>query len=160
MVSHALGFSVTAGAMLVGIACGGLAWVMTRCVYGAEDLFGRLRLHWAWWPALGGMVVGVGGLIDPRVLGVGYATIGAELAGKLALGTLAVLLFVKLAVWSIALGSNTSGGILAPLLMLGAALGGLLGAILPGASEGTWALLGMAGDRPVARAARARRDGY
>jgi chloride channel protein, CIC family len=145
VVSHPLGLPVTAGAVLIGIACGALAWVMTRCVYGAEDLFGRLPLHWAWWPALGGLVVGVGGLIDPRVLGVGYATIGAELTGKLALGALALLLVVKLAVWSIALGSNTSGGILAPLLMLGAALGGLLGAVLPGASEGTWALLGMAG---------------
>jgi chloride channel protein, CIC family len=130
--------------VLVGVACGGLAWVMTRCVYGAEDLFGRLPLHWSWWPAIGGVFVGVGGLIDPRVLGVGYATIGAELAGELALGALAVLLVVKLAVWSIALGSNTSGGILAPLLMLGAALGGLLGAVLPGAGEGTWALIGMA----------------
>ncbi len=139
-----LPFSVTAGAVLIGVACGGLAWVMTRCVYGAEDLFGRLPLHWAWWPALGGFAVGVGGLIEPRVLGVGYATIGAQLAGQLALGTLAVLLLVKLVVWSIALGSNTSGGILAPLLMLGAALGGLLGAVLPGAGEGTWALLGMA----------------
>jgi chloride channel protein, CIC family len=78
------------------------------------------------------------------VLGVGYETIGAQLAGQLALGALAVLLVVKLAVWSIALGSNTSGGILAPLLMLGAALGGLLGAVLPGAGEGTWALIGMA----------------
>ncbi|MGA9874951.1 MAG: chloride channel protein [Solirubrobacteraceae bacterium] len=143
-VHGALPFSVTAGAVLVGVACGGLAWVMTRCVYGAEDLFGRLPLHWAWWPALGGFVVGVGGLIEPRVLGVGYATIGAELAGQLALGTLVTLLLVKLAVWSIALGSNTSGGILAPLLMLGAALGGLLGSILPGAGEGTWALLGLA----------------
>ena len=94
-----LPFSVTAGAVLVGVACGGLAWVMTRCVYGAEDLFGRLPLHWTWWPALGGFVVGVGGLIEPRVLGVGYETIGAELAGQLALGTLAVLLLVKLAVW-------------------------------------------------------------
>jgi chloride channel protein, CIC family len=140
----ALGVSVTLGAVLVGLACGGLAWVMTRCVYGAEDLFGRLPLHWSWWPAIGGVFVGVGGLIDPRVLGVGYATIGAELAGGLALGALAVLLVVKLAVWSIALGSNTSGGILAPLLMLGAALGGLLGAVLPGAGEGTWALIGMA----------------
>ena len=64
------------------LACGGLAWVMTRCVYGAEDLFGRLPLHWSWWPAIGGVVVGVGGLIDPRVLGVGYDTIGAELAGR------------------------------------------------------------------------------
>lgn len=139
-----LGVSVTLGAVLVGIACGGLAWGMTRCVYGAEDLFGRLPLHWSWWPAIGGVFVGVGGLIDPRVLGVGYATIGAELAGKLAIGALAVLLVVKLAVWSIALGSNTSGGILAPLLMIGAALGGLLGAMLPGAGEGMWALLGMA----------------
>ena len=78
-----LGMSVTLGAMLVGVACGGLAWVMTRCVYGAEDLFGRLPLHWSWWPAIGGVFVGVGGLIDPRVLGVGYATIGAELAGEL-----------------------------------------------------------------------------
>ena len=90
------------------------------------------------------LVVGVGGLIDPRALGVGYDTIGAELAGRLALGTLLVLLVVKLVIWSVALGSNTSGGILAPLLMLGAALGGLLGAVLPGAGEGTWALLGMA----------------
>ena len=146
MSAHgALGVSVTLGAVLVGLACGGLAWVMTRCVYGAEDMFGRLPLHWSWWPAIGGVFVGVGGLIDPRVLGVGYATIGAELAGGLALGALAVLLVVKLAVWSIALGSNTSGGILAPLLMLGAALGGLLGAVLPGAGEGTWALIGMAG---------------
>ena len=53
--------SVMAGAVLVGAACGGLAWVMTRCVYGAEDLFGLLPLHWSWWPAIGGVVVGVGG---------------------------------------------------------------------------------------------------
>ncbi len=139
-----LGASVTIGAVLVGLACGGLAWVMTRCVYGAEDLFGRLPFHWSWWPAIGGVFVGIGGLIDPRVLGVGYETIGAQLAGELAIGALATLLVVKLAVWSIALGSNTSGGILAPLLMLGAALGGLLGAVLPGAGEGTWALIGMA----------------
>lgn len=137
--------SVIAGAIPVGIACGALAWLMTRCVYGAEDLFGRLPLHWMWWPAIGGLVVGVGGLIDPRALGVGYDTIGAELAGHLALGTLAVLLAVKLVIWASALGSNTSGGILAPLLMLGAALGGLLGGVLPGANDGTWALLGMAG---------------
>ncbi|HEX4345453.1 MAG TPA: chloride channel protein [Solirubrobacteraceae bacterium] len=139
-----LGLSVSLGAAVVGLACGALAWLMTQCVYGAEDLFGRLPLHWMWWPPLGGLVVGVGGLVDPRVLGVGYDTIGAELTGRLAIGTLAVLLVMKLLVWSVALGSNTSGGILAPLLMLGAALGGLLGAVLPGAGEGTWALIGMA----------------
>jgi len=145
MAAHGpLGAVVTGGAVLVGVACGGLAWVMTRCVYGAEDMFGRLPLHWSWWPALGGIVVGVGGLIDPRALGVGYDTIDSELAGRLALGTLLVLLVVKLVIWSVALGSNTSGGILAPLLMLGAALGGLLGSVLPGAGDGVWALLGMA----------------
>jgi chloride channel protein, CIC family len=145
MASHAaLPEAVMAGAVLVGAACGGLAWVMTRCVYGAEDLFGLLPLHWSWWPAIGGVVVGVGGMADARVLGVGYATIGAELAGSLAVRSLCVLLLVKLAVWAIALGSNTSGGILAPLLMLGAALGGILGTDLPGAGSGTWALLGMA----------------
>ena len=143
-VHGALPFSVTLGAVLVGVACGGLAWLMTRCVYGAEDMFGRLRLHWVWWPALGGLVVGLGGLIDSNALGVGYNTIGAELAGRMALGSLAALLVVKLVIWAVALGSNTSGGILAPLLMLGAALGGLLGGILPGADHGTWALLGMA----------------
>ncbi|MGH2834353.1 MAG: chloride channel protein, partial [Solirubrobacteraceae bacterium] len=95
-VHGALPFSVTLGAVLVGVACGGLAWLMTRCVYGAEDMFGRLRLHWVWWPALGGLVVGLGGLIDSNALGVGYNTIGAELAGRLALGSLAALLVVKL----------------------------------------------------------------
>jgi H+/Cl- antiporter ClcA len=136
--------SVTAGALAIGLAAGGLAWVMTRCVYGAEDLFMRLPIHWAWWPAIGGFVVGVGGLIDSRVLGAGYDTIRDELAGHMALGALAALLVCKLVVWSIALGSNTSGGILAPLLILGAALGGIVGAALPGADAGTWSLLGMA----------------
>ncbi|HVW18423.1 MAG TPA: chloride channel protein [Solirubrobacteraceae bacterium] len=133
-----------AGAVVVGLAGGGLAWAMTRCVYAAEDAFARLPIHWSWWPAIGGAVVGVAGLVDHRVLGAGYDTIRAELTGRLALGALAVLLACKLAAWAIALGSNTSGGILAPLLMLGAALGGLLGGVLPGADAGTWALLGMA----------------
>jgi CIC family chloride channel protein len=142
--SAALGASVTGGAAVIGIACGALAWIMTRAVYAAEDLFLRLPLHWSWWPALGGAVVGVGGLIDPRVPGAGYGTIRLELFGKLALTALAVLLVCKLVVWAVALGSNTSGGILAPLLMLGAAVGGLCGAILPGADSATFALLGMA----------------
>lgn len=139
-----LPLEVAAGAVLVGLLGGALAWGMTIAVYGAEDLFGRLRLHWMWWPALGGAIVGVGGLIDPRALGVGYDTIGAELAGHLAIGALAALLVVKLVVWAIALGSNTSGGILAPVLMIGAAMGGLLGGVLPGMSVGAWAMIGMA----------------
>jgi CIC family chloride channel protein len=132
------------GAALVGLAAGGLAWLLTTAVYSAEDLFKRLPLHWGWWPALGGLVVGVGGLVDPKALGVGYAVIGSELAGRIALGGLALLLVVKLVIWATALGSGTSGGILAPLLMMGAAVGGLLGHAF-GGHAGTWALMGMGG---------------
>ena len=136
--------SVLLGAVVIGVVAGLQAWVMTRCVYAAEDAFSRLPLHWTWWPALGGLVVGLGGLLEPRVLGVGYDTIGDTLAGKLAVGTLAAVLLGKLVVWAVALGSNTSGGILAPLLMMGAAAGALAGEVLPGASPATYALLGMA----------------
>jgi CBS domain-containing protein len=86
----------------------------------------------------------VGGLIEPRALGVGYDSISAELAGTLAVSTLATLLIVKLVIWSVALGSGTSGGILAPILLMGGALGGLLAPVLPGGSAGMWAVLGMA----------------
>ena len=129
-------------AAAVGLAGGVLAWALTAAVYGAEDAFKHLPVHWAWWPALGGLVVGLGGLVDPRALGVGYATIGDELAGRLALGGLLLLLVVKLVIWSTALGSGTSGGILAPLLIMGAAAGGLLGHAF-GGSAAVWAALGM-----------------
>ena len=132
------------GAAAVGVACGLLAGVLTAAVYAAEDAFGTLPIHWAWWPALGGIVIGVGGLIDPSVLGVGYSTIAAVLAGHLAVSALALLLVTKLTVWSVGLGSGTSGGILAPLLMMGAALGGIMAPVLPGGNPSVWATLGMA----------------
>ncbi|HXF37993.1 MAG TPA: chloride channel protein [Actinomycetota bacterium] len=139
-----LGPSALLGALALGLVAGATAWVMTRAVYGAEDAFRRLPLHWVWWPAIGGVVVGVGGLLQPRVLGVGYETIGAALLGRLALGTLATVAAVKLVVWAIALGSGTSGGILAPILMIGACVGGLVSPALPAAPPGTWARVGMA----------------
>lgn len=136
--------TVILGGVAIGLAGGLLAYIMTRCVYAAEDAFTHLPLHWSWWPALGGLVVGLCGLVDGRVLGVGYDTIGDELAGRLALGALAALLIMKLIAWAVALGSNTSGGILAPLLMLGAAAGGIASHVLPHAPAGTYALLGLA----------------
>ena len=139
-----LGAPADLAAVVIGLACGGLAWVMTRAVYASEDAFSRLPLHWAWWPAIGGVVVGIGGLVEPRALGVGYDVIGDLLTNRLAIATVVSVLLVKMIIWSVALGSNTSGGILAPLLMLGAALGDLLGHLLPGASPATFALLGMA----------------
>jgi CIC family chloride channel protein len=139
------GAGILGGSVVIGLAGGASAWLLTKAVYGAEDAFKKLPIHWMWWPAIGGLVVGVGGLIQPRALGVGYDTIGAELAGKLAAATLVSVFVVKLVIWAVALGSGTSGGILAPILIMGAAVGGLLSSILPGATVGTWSLLGMAG---------------
>ncbi len=148
VTSHApLGGVVLLGACAIGLTTGLAAWVMTEAVYGAEDLFKRLkgRLHWMWWPMLGGLLIGLGGLVDSRALGVGYNTIHAELLGQLGAGALLLLLVTKLVIWSGGLGSGTSGGILAPILIMGAAIGGTLGHVLPGATPGAFALLGMAG---------------
>ena len=142
-----LGGVVLLGAVAVGIACGFAAWLMTQAVYRSEDLFKKLtgHLNWMWWPMIGGLIIGLGGLVDPRALGVGYDTIHAELLGQLGVSALALLFVVKLVIWSGGLGSGTSGGILAPILMMGAALGGVMGHVLPGASPGVWALIGLAG---------------
>lgn len=141
----ALGNTGLMDAVLLGIICGGMAWLLTKSVYGAEDLFRKLPIHWMWWPVLGGVVVGIGGMIQPAALGVGYDTIADELAGNLTITVLISIFAVKLVIWAIALGSGTSGGILAPILIMGAAVGGLMGFYFPGNIEGEWALLGMAG---------------
>lgn len=139
------GMSSLLDAVILGVACGAMAWVLTKAVYGAEDAFRKLPIHWMWWPILGGLIVGIGGLIEPHALGVGYDTIADELAGKFAAMTLVSIFVVKLIIWAVALGSGTSGGILAPILMMGAALGGLLGMAFPGRMATDWAVLGMAG---------------
>jgi CBS domain-containing protein len=113
-------------------------------VYTCEDLFQKLPLHWMWWPAIGAVFVGVGGIFEPRVLGVGYDTIHALLRGELVGGFVAGLMVAKGLVWAIALGSGTSGGVLAPLLIMGGALGAGVGAWLPGGDAGLWATAGMA----------------
>jgi CBS domain-containing protein len=97
-----------------------------------------------WWPALGGLAVGIGGYFQPRALGVGYDVIADLLHNHLAAGVVASLLLAKMAMWLIALGSGTSGGVLAPLLMLGAGLGAVLAPWLPGAEPGLWPLVFMA----------------
>src|SRR5581483_4196798 len=109
--------------VLAGLASGALSSAMTSALYAIEDGFARLPLHWSWWPALGGLVVGVGGWLEPRALGVGYDVIGDLLANHLVLSAVAALLVVKAVIWAVALGSGTSGGVLAPLLMIGAGLG-------------------------------------
>ncbi len=129
--------------ILIGLLSGFLSCVLTQLVYGCEDLFLKLPIHWMWWPMLGGLVVGIGGLIDPHALGVGYDNIAQMLrGGTLPLAAL-LLLVVKAIIWAVALGSGTSGGVLAPLLIMGGGMGAALAHVLPAASPGFWALLAM-----------------
>jgi H+/Cl- antiporter ClcA len=129
---------------IAGLLSGALASGLSSALYKVEDLFGRLPLHWMWWPALGGLVVGIGGFIEPRALGVGYDVIGDLLHQHIALQIAIALLVVKAVIWVVALGSGTSGGVLAPLLMLGAGLGTVLGHVLPGGEPALWPLVCMA----------------
>ena len=128
----------------IGLVVGLEAALLSTSLYRIEDLFHRLPIHWMWWPAIGAVVVGLGGLIDAHVLGAGYASIEALLNASLSLKVVVALLVVKGVVWLVALGSGTSGGVLAPILILGGAAGFLLGQFLPGDS-GFWAMIGMAG---------------
>ncbi len=131
------------GCVVVGLAAGVLSALLTLGVYAAEDLFQKLPIHWMWWPAIGGVFVGVGGLIFPQALGVGYDTIAMLLRGDVPLTIFAGVLLVKSAIWMISLGSGTSGGVLAPLLMMGAALGGVESIFLPHLGMGFWPLVSM-----------------
>ncbi|HEY7956006.1 MAG TPA: chloride channel protein [Polyangia bacterium] len=141
----ALAFYVALGAV-TGVAA---VWV-TRAVYAAEDLFGRLPIHWMWWPAIGALVVGVIGFFAPRTMGVGYDNIREVLSGTITGRALYTLGALKLVSWAVALGSGTSGGTLAPLFTIGGALGAALTAIAHAAAPGLGvdvrigALVGMA----------------
>jgi H+/Cl- antiporter ClcA len=130
-------------AAVCGLLAGCLAGILTWAVYAAEDAFGKFPIHWMWWPAIGGVVVGLGGYFQPHALGVGYDVIRQLLNGQFVLGAVATLIVVKLAIWAISLGSGTSGGVLAPLLMMGAALGVFESHFLPGGSPLLWPLVSM-----------------
>ena len=133
-----------AGCVVAGILAGGLSALLTLAVYGAEDLFQKhMPIHWMWWPAIGGLAVGLGGIVFPQALGVGYETIGALLQGNVPVRVIWGILLVKSFIWAFSLGSGTSGGVLAPLLMMGGALGGLETMVLPNEGAGFWPLISM-----------------
>jgi H+/Cl- antiporter ClcA len=131
------------GCVIAGLLAGALSAGLTGAVYGWEDAFQRLPIHWMWWPAIGGVAIGIGGLIFPQALGVGYDTIGRLLQGDVTGRVILGVLIVKSAIWSISLGSGTSGGVLAPLLMMGGALGGVEAWMLPAEGAGFWPLVSM-----------------
>lgn len=140
---HATLSVATLGLALVsGLIAGFGSGLLTRLVYACEDLFAKLPIHWMWWPVLGGVVIGLGGLLYPRALGVGYDTIHDLLSGHLVGGLLLGLLITKAVIWAVALGSGTSGGVLAPLLIMGGSLGALESQWAAGGA-GLWAAVGM-----------------
>ena len=131
--------------ILVGFASAGLSKLMYGFEDGFEHFCGRLRVHWMWWPAIGGIGIGLGGFFFPRGLGVGYDNIAELLRGNASIGLLLGLLVAKSLMWAFSLSSGTSGGVLAPLLMIGAALGETAAhlAHMPGEAQALWALMGM-----------------
>lgn len=131
-------------AALLGVAAGLGGCVLTMLVYGVEDAFDHLPIHWMWWPAIGAVVVGIGGVFEPRALGVGYDVIRDLLDGRVVGTVLVTFLIVKAVIWAVALGSGTSGGVLAPLLLVGGALGAVLSRFIPVGDAALWALIGMA----------------
>src|SRR5947209_1620788 len=138
-----IGIQGLLGCIVVGLLAGALSALLTFAVYASEDAFHRLPIHWMWWPAIGGLVIGLGGLIFPQALGVGYTTISALLNGSVTTQVILGILLVKSIIWAVSLGSGTSGGVLAPLLMMGGALGGLEALFLPNEGLGFWQLISM-----------------
>jgi len=129
--------------IVAGLLSGVLATILTRAVYFSEDTFQKLPIHWMWWPMIGGMIIGLGGLIFPQALGVGYETIGDLIQGDVPGRIIVGVLIVKSAIWALSLGSGTSGGVLAPLLMIGGALGGVESMFFPTEGVGFWPLVSM-----------------
>jgi chloride channel protein, CIC family len=141
--THRILFAI--GALLLGALLGLVAAGMSRMMYAFEDLFEHLHVHWMWWPAIGGIGIGVGGLFFPRGLGVGYDNIAELLHGNATLGLIVGILIAKSLMWAFSLGSGTSGGVLAPLLMIGGAVGAMAGHLAHASVEAQafWALIGM-----------------
>jgi chloride channel protein, CIC family len=131
--------------ILVGFASAGLSRLMYSLEDGFEHISERFHVHWMWWPAIGGAGIGIGGCFFRRGLGVGYDNIAELLRGDAPLALLVGLLAAKSLMWAFSLSSGTSGGVLAPLLMIGAAIGEFPAHILhlPVSTQALWALMGM-----------------
>ena len=137
--------SAILGALVLGILAAFVAAGLSKAVHFSESMFEKLPIHWMWWPAIGGLGIGLGGLVFPKALGVGYSTIQEMITGDSTTWKLLVgILIVKSLIWIFSLGSHTAGSILAPLLMIGGALGATMGRLVPVMSPGAWVLVGMA----------------
>lgn len=131
------------GALAVGIVAAFFAAGLGKLLHYFESMFEKLPVHWMWWPAIGGAGVGLLSLIFPQGLGIGHSNIEHMIAGDTTVKFLLGILIFKTLMWSFSLGSNTAGGILSPLLMIGGALGATMGHWMPFMDSGAWALVGM-----------------
>ncbi|HLK37197.1 MAG TPA: chloride channel protein [Polyangiaceae bacterium] len=113
----------------MGLLVGVMSTLVTRAVYAVEDAFEKLPIHWMWWPALGGIVVGLVGIWSPHTMGVGYDNIDHILSGDLAGRAVVVFCALKFISWSMSLGTGTSGGTLAPLFTIGGGIGSAIGSL-------------------------------
>src|SRR3989440_4908609 len=135
--------------LILGVICGLAAVGFSRLLYWTEDQFEKLPVDELWWPAIGALGLGIIGYFVPRVLGVGYDTISDILNANLALKLLIIVMIAKAIALVISLGSGTSGGLLAPMFMSSAALGGAFAIgtnrLFPAAnlSPGAFALVAM-----------------
>jgi CIC family chloride channel protein len=135
--------------LVLGLICGLAAVGFSKVLYWVEDQFEKLPFDQVWWPAIGALGLGIIGFFVPRVLGVGYDTIGDILNGSLAWKLLLVVMLAKAAALAVSLGSGTSGGLLAPCFMWSAAMGGIFAMVanhfVPGAhlSPAAFALVAM-----------------
>ncbi|BBH52610.1 chloride channel protein [Fluviispira sanaruensis] len=108
---------------IIGIISGIVAVGITHCVHYLENGYAKLPMHWMWWPAIGGIGVGAIGLLEPKILGAGYSTITQILNGHIVADSIIYLFILKFLAWLIAVSSRTTAGTLAPLFMMGSALG-------------------------------------
>jgi len=140
----AVGWLGLLAAGIVGLTAGAFSASLSASLYKLEDWFEHIPVHWMWRPAIGGLIVGIGGYFQPRALGVGYDVIGDLLRGHLVASVVLGLVAVKCVIWIISLASGTSGGVLAPLLIMGCSLGALESHFLPTGGSSLWPLVGMA----------------
>lgn len=140
---YAMHHQAMLAAVLLGAITAVLAVFLGRTIHAVEMLFEELPIHWMWFPAIGGVAVGLGGLIFPQALGIGYSIIHQMLMSDFTWKLILGVLIVKTGIWVISLSSNTAGGILAPLLMIGGAVGAAFSHLMPSLEPGAWVAVGM-----------------
>ncbi len=138
-----IGHQSMLGAVFLGLICAFVAVGLSQAIHFVEKLYEKLPIHWMWYPVIGGLFVGAGGLLFPQALGTGYGVVGQFVNDDFTWRLIVGVLVVKVLVWIISLSSNTAGGILAPLLMIGGALGAAFSHLLPQLPPGGWAVVGM-----------------